>query len=133
MMTSRTRARLTWTLTVLVAALSVGREELHFVPGSGHVTRVGQLFVRFGLPHPKGPLYVAEEDGTTVDSTGRPFPIRDSSSCPICNDDFDTQMLTAAIGCESAPSPQEKVTGAQVLVLDCRFAHPFRSRAPPSA
>lgn len=53
--------------------------------------------------------------------------------CPICNDDFEPQMLDIAVDCQSAPSLREKVTGAQVLVLDRHFSRAFQSRAPPFA
>lgn len=133
-MASRTRARLTWTLAVLVAALCVGREELHRVPGLGHVTLVGQLFLRFGLPHPKGALYAVGDGRTVVHSPNESFPIRDSGTCPICKDKAQMQVLSAAVDWDTTPTLLEKLAAVRAPVLDRLLVRrAFQARAPPAA
>jgi hypothetical protein len=132
MVTSRNRTRLTWALALMVAALSVGRELLHYIPGSGHVTRVGQMFLRFGLPQPKSSP-CDDGDGRRIGRSTSPFPIRDSGSCPICKENSQMQVLGAAIVFESPPLVLEKVGAARAPVVDACPVHAFQPRAPPAA
>jgi hypothetical protein len=132
-MSSRDRTRLTWFLALVVAALAVGREQLHYVPGSGHVTRVGQLFLRFGLPQLRDAPN-ADGDGRTVAHSGnQSFPIRNSGSCPICKETSQMLVLGDAISWESPPLLLENLGDAHAPILDNCFVHAFRPRAPPAA
>jgi hypothetical protein len=120
-------------LAIVLAALAVGREQLHYVPGSGHVTRVGRLFLRSGLPQLKD-APCADWDGRPIArSASRPFPIRDSGTCPICKEHSKMQMAGAAVDFGSPPSFLEKVGAARAPVLDHRCVHSFQPRAPPAA
>lgn len=133
-MTSRNRARLTWTLAIMIAALCVGSEQLHYLPGSGHAVRVGKVFLKFGLPQPDGEPCAGEDGPTVARPANRPFPIRDSNSCAICKQSSKTQGQGAAIDWESPPLLSlEKVRAARAPAPDRSSPRSFQSRAPPVA
>jgi hypothetical protein len=131
-MSPRFRARIAWSLAAIFLAVSAGGDALHYLPGCGHALELpgGYLFLGLSIDRssPGG-----QKPGGLGQPQGTPLPLRDASTCAIC--DFVAHNPSSATAVTAVPALEllgDLALPARIDVDVAKFL-PTQARGPPAA
>jgi hypothetical protein len=131
-MPPRFRNRIAWSLAAIFLAISAVGEGLHDLPGCGHAVELPGGYLFLGLSIQRLPC-VGQRPTGVGQSWDAPIPLRDGSTCAICEFFAHSPSPTATV----TAIPALDLLGHLALAIrtDTEFVHllPAQARGPPAA